>query len=384
MFRTFFSFPAGASSIPDLLRYRGNIDASSNPNYPAGVIGNTYNISVAGKIGGASGIDVTVGDLIIAIEDNAGGTQAAVGSDWVIQEGNLGYTPLNAALNLSDVASISSSRTNLGLGSLATVSNLTGAVTSIGAATSLGSFSSANLASALTDETGSGVVVFATSPALTSPALGTPQSGILTNCTGLTEAGQTLADNTTLDVSTSKHGYTPKAPNDTTKFLRGDATWAVPAGYPSAYIEDQKSAGTNGGTFSSGAWRTRDLNTIVYNDSSIVSLSSNQITLAAGTYEIDASAPACQSTASSVAKAKLYNITDSADALIGTTGAIGLTAVGQSDVRSFIRGRITIAGSKVFEVQHQMSNTMTTTGFGTPSGFSVIEVYTQIKITKIA
>lgn len=39
-----------------------------------------------------------------------------------------------------------------------------------------------------------------------------------------------MADVTTNDVSTTKHGFAPKAPNDTTKFLRGDATWAVPAG----------------------------------------------------------------------------------------------------------------------------------------------------------
>lgn len=42
----------------------------------------------------------------------------------------------------------------------------------------------------------------------------------------ITEAMQVLADNTTQDVSTSKHGYVPKAPNSTTQFLRGDATWA--------------------------------------------------------------------------------------------------------------------------------------------------------------
>jgi len=41
------------------------------------------------------------------------------------------------------------------------------------------------------------------------------------------ETGLTLADNTTGDVSTSKHGFCPKAPNDTAKFLRGDGTWAV-------------------------------------------------------------------------------------------------------------------------------------------------------------
>jgi len=61
-----------------------------------------------------------------------------------------------------------------------------------------------------------------------SDALGTPSSGTLTNCTGLPEGGLTLSDNTTNDVSTTKHGFAPKAPNDTTKFLRGDATWAVP------------------------------------------------------------------------------------------------------------------------------------------------------------
>jgi len=61
-----------------------------------------------------------------------------------------------------------------------------------------------------------------------SDALGTPSSGTLTNCTGLPEGGLTLSDNTTNDVSTTKHGFAPKAPNDTTKFLRGDGTWAVP------------------------------------------------------------------------------------------------------------------------------------------------------------
>ena len=54
-----------------------------------------------------------------------------------------------------------------------------------GVATFLGTPSSANLAAAVTDETGSGALVFATSPALVTPALGTPASGVLTSCTGL-------------------------------------------------------------------------------------------------------------------------------------------------------------------------------------------------------
>ena len=54
-----------------------------------------------------------------------------------------------------------------------------------GVATFLGTPSSSNLATAVTDETGSGSLVFATSPTLTTPVLGTPSSGTLTSCTGL-------------------------------------------------------------------------------------------------------------------------------------------------------------------------------------------------------
>lgn len=49
--------------------------------------------------------------------------------------------------------------------------------------------SSANLITAVTDETGTGSLVFATSPTLVTPVLGTPASGTLTNCTGLPVSG---------------------------------------------------------------------------------------------------------------------------------------------------------------------------------------------------
>jgi hypothetical protein len=52
-----------------------------------------------------------------------------------------------------------------------------------GVATWLGTPSSANLAAAVTDETGSGSLVFATSPTFVTPVLGTPTSGTLSNCT---------------------------------------------------------------------------------------------------------------------------------------------------------------------------------------------------------
>lgn len=74
------------------------------------------------------------------------------------------------------------------------IANLTGAVTSVGNATSLGSFTSAQLLGALTDETGTGVAVFATSPTLITPALGTPSALVGTNITG-TAAGLSIGGN---------------------------------------------------------------------------------------------------------------------------------------------------------------------------------------------
>jgi len=48
-------------------------------------------------------------------------------------------------------------------------------------------------------------------------------------------------DNTDLDLSISKHGLCPKAPDDITKFLRGDAGWGIPAGVAGDKIEEGNS-----------------------------------------------------------------------------------------------------------------------------------------------
>jgi hypothetical protein len=88
----------------------------------------------------------------------------------------------NNATNVVDAITHLSSLT---LGSALPVASGGTGLTSLGSgvATWLGTPSSANLASAVTDETGSGALVFATSPTLVTPVLGTPSSGNLSSCT---------------------------------------------------------------------------------------------------------------------------------------------------------------------------------------------------------
>lgn len=77
------------AGLTGLLDFKGTTDCSANPNYPAAAKGDCYLVSVAGKIGGGSGVTVEAGDLYFATADNAGGTQAGVGSSWTVVQGNI-------------------------------------------------------------------------------------------------------------------------------------------------------------------------------------------------------------------------------------------------------------------------------------------------------
>lgn len=145
------------------------------------------------------------------------------------------------------------------------------------------------------------------------------------------------------------------------------------------HVQDEKAANTAGGTFTLGAWRTRDLNTVKTNEIFGASLSSNQITLPAGTYYIDAS---CPGYAVSRHKTRLENTTDTMTTLLGTSEHTN-TTTSDTVTRSFIKGRFTIASEKIFEIQHRSLLTTATTGFGQASNFGVTEVYSIVQIWKV-
>lgn len=80
----------GLLAANDAMVFKGVINASANPNYPAADAGHTYRISVAGKIGGASGPNVEVGDILLCTTDGtAAGTHATVGANWAIIQANI-------------------------------------------------------------------------------------------------------------------------------------------------------------------------------------------------------------------------------------------------------------------------------------------------------
>jgi hypothetical protein len=142
--------------------------------------GTTGGYAVTIKVTGQTGVSIPNGKTVWVYNN---------GTDVVTAVDHIPSLTLGAALPIASGGTGSTSTTFVDLttnvtGTLPVANGGTG-ITSFGTgvATFLGTPSSANLAAAVTDETGTGALVFANTPTLESPVLGTPTSGALTTCT---------------------------------------------------------------------------------------------------------------------------------------------------------------------------------------------------------
>jgi hypothetical protein len=166
-------------------------------------------------------------------------------------------------------------------------------------------------------------------------------------------------------------------------------------GLQSPYLEviDQKTSGSGGGTFTEGAFRTRDLTTTNFDDfADSITLTSTpgdglaQIILHAGLYHIEASCPAFDV---NTHVARLADVTDAvgdeaATVVLGTTeiaGAESVVDVNPTQTRSRISGRFQLSRQTTLEIQHRCETTGTTTGMGVDSSFYLTNnVYTIVQM----
>lgn len=155
---------------------------------------------------------------------------------------------------------------------------------------------------------------------------------------------------------------------------------ATPAGiaavYPQKYTMvavDEKASGVGGGNNVIGS-NIRALNTVRSNTITGAALASNQITLPAGTYRVEASVPFFNGDRH---RGFLYNVTDAAVAVLGTSENSG----GAFTTRSFVRGVFSIAATKVFELRHHCES-IATQGLGDPVVDGRPEVYAEITIRR--
>ncbi len=151
-------------------------------------------------------------------------------------------------------------------------------------------------------------------------------------------------------------------------------TDAVFPGALIAIIEDQKSSSTFGQNITSGGDRTRDLNTLVYNRNSAVSLSANRFTLPAGNWEISWSAPMSDN---ALHQSMLYDVTAGSVLKRGSSEYTNTPVTNGADTSTSTGiTRVSLSGSNDYEIRHRTNQSQTG---GTATSFGT-ETYTRVII----
>lgn len=149
--------------------------------------------------------------------------------------------------------------------------------------------------------------------------------------------------------------------------------------YPKiAVIQEENSSHTaSGGTSANGDWQDRVLDTVHFDPDNIVTLSSNQFTLGAGTYIIEFSAPAFLAFRHTSA---LYDVTNSAYV---EYGLVNYSDTGSQN-RSEGIARVSITSNTTYKIRHHTATSRATNGLGVSSNVSGIPaIWTTVKITQI-
>lgn len=146
-----------------------------------------------------------------------------------------------------------------------------------------------------------------------------------------------------------------------------------------AIFNETQAAGTNGGAITLATWTKRTLNTTQVNTLTGCSIASSVITLAAGTYLINAQPQGDQL---GLFKARLQNTTDATTTLL-SQNAYSISSAGYATTIATIMGTFTIATAKNFEIQQYSEVTSGATGLGRGSA-AYTSLFTQVQITRIA
>ena len=195
-----------------------------------------------------------------------------------------------------------------------------------------------------------------------------------------TAAGSPLVfEGATADAFETTFAITDPTADRTITFPDSSFTVPTAGGLFSSYsiIADQKSQNTNGGTFTSGAWRTRDLQTEIY-DGIGLTISSDEFTLPAGNYLISWAAMAGRCAKH---QSRLYDVTGTAQVGVGSSCVEPSDATYVWQVESNGKARVTPSGSNAYRIEHRCQTTRADVGFGTPANFTT-EQYLLVEIFK--